>query len=472
MYASDYSQRKPFYGVNSGQIDLTNLDWYHGDDLFRLAWIGPRFRETDPKYGDKMSELRRVFQGHNVLKELVDNWKDGLISQPFTWNLKTPEGDRTDAPDAEIALQRWLDWVNQQATELDPAASNFEPADVWAEFILSLGVIGEGNLRLWQPKRFADDPDPIHRIHLHAPKAGSIMLRRDDDGFIEEISYSYERYQVEGDRVIVQTPDEELEIDTGGRWPVQHVRGRSLLSQSAKQKQAGICHALTMLVRNQSIAGFKERTLINCEFPEEDVERGPGIDQYLYGIPQGDPREPNYASPSVVESQPVGIGSFVEAVQLYRTLLYLEFKQGHLLSAGDGGLSGESRIQMRQGFELHLRGWKRPVEGAIANVLNIVLRLLGYGDLQAVVSLNITTGKLSAEERRQLLEEYNAGLLSKSTTIATLGTVGDVDSELALLDEERREQEARQAVPQPNYGLVPFERANGRTEPPTPIRSF
>jgi SPP1 gp7 family putative phage head morphogenesis protein len=32
--------------------------------------------------------------------------------------------------------------------------------------------------------------------------------------------------------------------------------------------------------------------------------------------------------------------------------------------------------------------------------------------------------------------------------------------------------ELSEAGQQPNYGLAPFERANGRTEPPTPIRSF
>ncbi|MGG6295284.1 hypothetical protein ACQ4M4_12915 [Leptolyngbya sp. AN02str] len=448
---------KPAQSCKSAQ---ENIEWYKGFDLFKLAWVGPKFDSRDPEYERKMAELKRVFQGHNVLAELVDNWKDGLVSEPFTWYLKDSNGQRVEAAEAEIALQRWLDWVNQQALELDPCTTNFEQTDIWSEFVLSLGVTGEACLRLWQPERFADDPDPIHQIHLHAPKTGTVQVERGDDGFVDEMSYAYGQGTQEkhtrndrGEMVITTSTNEEpLVIDTGGRWLIQRVQGRSLLTPSAKQKQGSICHALTMKLRNQEIGGFKERTLLNAEFPEDEegnpvaVERGPGIDQYLYGIPTGDPTSPGYAMPQIHESQPVSVQTFIDSIQIDRTLLYLEFKQGHLLSSGDGGLSGESRIQMRQGFELFLRGYKRPVESAIANILNIVLRILGYTELEAVVQLNITTGKLSAEERSQIIEEYQSGLLSKATAIATLGTVKDVDAELSLIEEDINAAMARQAA--------------------------
>lgn len=434
-----------------------NIQWYLGENLFKLAWIGPYFPQSAPKSAEKMSELQRVFQEHNILRELVDNWKDGLISEPFTWYLKDKTGQRVDAAEAEIALQRWLDWINQQAIEADPESTNFKVSDVWTEFVLSLGVTGEGNLRLWQPEEFADDPDPIHQIHLHSPTVGSVAVDRNKNGFIEKITYTYGEGQRE-----IQTRDrgfvvvaienqqsekhEELRVNSENRWLIQQVRKPTLLTPSSKKKMAAICHALTMKLRNQEIGGFKERTLINAEFPEEETQRGPGIDSYIYGIPQGDPSNPTYSTPSVHESQPVEIRTFLESIQLDRSLLYLEHKQGHLLSAGDGGLSGVSRIQLRQGFELHLRGWKRPIESAIGNILNIVLRILGYSNLEAVVELKITTGKLSAEEKNQIITEYQAGLISRTTAIAKLGTVGDVDAELALMAEELAEATATQPI--------------------------
>lgn len=455
-----------------------NIEFYKGDDLFKVAWIGPTFDPKDPKYGDRMATLKRVFQGHNVLAELVGNWKDGLISEPFTWYLKDQNGERAEGDrvtQAEGLLQRWIDWVEQQSLEADPETTNFQQSDPWSEFILSVGVTGEGSLRLWQPDRFADDPDPLHRIHLHAPKAGSVQVTRGLDGFVDKLTYSHaqgtETQQFGENRQLVITDGSEAEpltLDTGGRWLIQTIRMPSLLTPSAKQKQGAICHALTMMVRNQEIAGFRERTLLNAEFPVDDdgkpidVERGPGIDQYLYGIPSGDEQNPSYTNPSIHESEPVQISTFEQSIQINRTLLYLEFRQGHLLSTGDGGLSGESRLQARAGFELHLRGWKRPVESAIANILNIVLRILGYEDLEAVVELRITTGKLSTEERSEIRADYQAGLLSKATAIAKSGLVDDPDGELALISEEQKQQTARRAPADP-LGLLGDSR-NGRQQ--------
>ena len=149
----------------------------------------------------------------------------------------------------------------------------------------------------------------------------------------------------------------------------------------------------------------------------------------------------------MVESQPVGVETFIDSINTDLQLLYREFRQGHLLADADGGLSGESRIQMRQNFELYLKAWKRPIESAIANILNIVLRLLNYTELEAVVQLNITTGKLSSDERQSVISEYGAGLLSKATALAQLDSVDDVDAELALIKEEA--EEAMQSRPEP-----------------------
>jgi hypothetical protein len=82
---------------------------------------------------------------------------------------------------------------------------------------------------------------------------------------------------------------------------------------------------------------------------------------------------------------------------------------------------------------------KTTIEAAIANILNVVLRILGYEELEAVVQLRITTGKLSPEERQMIITEFDKGLLSKATAIALLGSVDDCDAELALIAEEAAE---------------------------------
>ncbi|MBE7384402.1 MAG: hypothetical protein F6J95_023685 [Leptolyngbya sp. SIO1E4] len=435
-------------------VSLENLKYYHGDAF--SFWVGPTVPQNAPDYATKMAHLERVFQSCNIIKECCNNWRDGLISEPFTWYLKGQDGERVDseadttAAEVEIQLQRWIDWVNQQAINADPTSTHFQQSDPWAEFVLSLGVLGEGALRLWQPARYADAADPIHRIHLHAPKAGSVKIKRNtDDGFIDEIRYCYgshgdETHTLEGDiaKVAIQGSEELLEVDSGGRWLIQHVTGLPLLTRSVKKLQNSINHSLTMKLRNNEVAGFREKVFANAELPEADIERGPGRDLYLYGVPTGDASNPGYTSVGIHESQPVDNASLVASVSLDRTLLYLEFCQGHLLSAGDGSLSGESRIQMRSQFELHLRGWKRRVESAIANILNIVLRILGYEGYEAVITLQLCTGRLSSEERQVYIAEYQAGLLSKATAIAKLGSVSDVDAELSLISEEQQEESA------------------------------
>lgn len=437
-----------------------NIAFYNGDDLFKVAWIGPTVPPASENADRKLAELKRVFQAHNVLRELTDNWRNGLVSQPFQWFLKDKSGERVKASEAEIALQRWIDHVEQQATYQDPCTTDFQLNDPWAEFVTQIGVAGEGNLRLWQPSKFANYDDQIQRIHLHVPRTGTVCVERDNDGFIESVKYNYGEHletQTMGDsgavEVTVSGQEDPLVIETAGRWLIQQIRMPSLFTDSAKRKQGSICHALTMKLRNQELGGFKERTFLNAEFPVDDdgepieITRGPGIDQYAYGIPEGDSNSPSYTNPSMIESQPVGVDTFIDSINTDLQLLYREFRQGHLLADGDGGLSGESRIQMRQNFELYLRACKRPIESAIANVLNIVLRLLGYTELEAVVQLNITTGKLSSEERQAVIGEYQAGLLSKATALAQLDSVGDVDAELALIKEEA--EEAMRSRPEP-----------------------
>ncbi|MEO0533258.1 MAG: phage portal protein [Cyanobacteria bacterium P01_A01_bin.123] len=435
-----------------------NIKVFQGD-FWPDFWIGPTVPPSAPDYTDKMAKLERVFQSANIIQECVNNWRDGLISEPFTWYLKGQDGERVDsesdttAAEAEIELQRWIDWVEQQAIIADPHCSNFQQADPWAEFVLSLGVTGEGALRLWQPARYADAADPIHRIHLHVPKAGSVAIKRNDaDGFIDEISYSYnngtEVQTMEGDRVMVTMGDDALAIDTGGRWLTQYVNAPSLLSSSVKRLQSAVCHAVTMLTRNTEISGFRERVFMNAEYPTDDdgnpidVQRGPGIDTYTYGLPTGDPTNPGYTPVGVYESQPVDNASLTAAIETYRRLIYMQFNQGHLLSAGDGSLSGESRIQMRSQFELNLKGWKRRVESAISNTLNIVLRVLGYEGYEVSLSLNTSSGKLSSEEQQAVIAEFQAGLLSKTTAISKLGSVRDPDAELTLIAEEEAEASA------------------------------
>lgn len=433
-----------------------------------------------------MAEVERVFQSINLVKECCDRHVNCLLGKMPHWYLKGQDGDRvvttddngdrvkSSASQAEIDLQRWIDAVLQRS---DTGQTDQE--DPFFKMATDLVVEGEASLRLWQPERFSGDSDPINTIHLHSPQIGSVKVERGDDGFIDEISYAYGNSNKEiatltGDVLTITTttagqeePESLVVIDTGGRWNISILRSPSMLLPQIKQNQNAINHAATMLLRNQEQAGFLERIFLNAQPPGEWVEdpqspnnerfvpsehglnHGPGEDIFVAGVPSGDPQNPSYSNAGVVFRDPVNVATFLESIAGFRAFIYHAFGQGHLLSEGDGNISGVSRIQLRQDFEVILNRQKRILEAAIANIFNVVLKILGYTEFEAVVQLRVTTGKLTPDERRSVIEEFTAGLLSKATAIALLGSVEDVDAELALIEEEAEEHLRRREPPDP-----------------------
>ena len=269
-------------------------------------------------------------------------------------------------------------------------------------------------------------------------------------------------------------------MDTGGRWLVQGVCVRPIVSESARRLQNSINHGLTMKLRNQELSGFRENIFLNAMPPGRYVpdpsvpggqrfepsgaeERGAGVERYKMGVPTGTEMDPALTTPSLFQSQPVDPRYLLDSVMADTAMVYREFRQGYRLSDSAAGDSGESRIQMRQEFELYLRGFRRPIESAIANTLNVVLKILGYQDLEAVVSLRITTGKLSGEESAVVQSRYDKGLLSRATAMALLGDVPDVDAEIALIDEEMS-TEARPVLPDVDADPAPDQDADDGDE--------
>lgn len=421
-----------------------NVALYKGENLFR-HWIGPKADGYSVEALAVNAKIERVFQAHNAIAEVVDNVVNGLISEQFVITLRGTDGEIDKSDRAEAAhkdLTRWLNWICEQATQVDPLISTLHKADPIAEFVTQVLVCGSAQLRVWQSERDRLNPDPIKRLRLHVPRLGSVKITYDDHGLIEKIEYIYGDGETEAHEYIDGryqiTDGEESVIVDSGRWRILTMAMESLITESVADKQNAICHELTMLVQSQTVSGFRERILLNAQPPGDDVTitRGPGILQYETGVTYRQGGEEKYAIPSVFESQPVAVENFERALNIWRSLLYLEFRQGHLLENG-GDVSGESRVQQRQNFHNHLIGYATAFEGIIAGVLNVALEEFGYGELEAVVDLSITTGKLTADEQRIILEKVAAGLMSKSTAIGLLNDVSDVDAEIEAIALER-----------------------------------
>ena len=119
------------------------------------------------------------------------------------------------------------------------------------------------------------------------------------------------------------------------------------------------------------------------------------------------------------------------------------FGLGYLLSAGDGGMAGISRVQVKQDFVINIKRLIRAIEAAIAGALGTVLRMLDpegeFNDQQLVVNLRLFLGVLLPEERIAILESYEKGFISKTTAMEMLGDSVDTDAELALMKQEKEE---------------------------------
>lgn len=453
-------------------LDEENWEYYLGDTF--QFWVGPKPPVEHPKYASVMNHLGRIYQSYNIIQEGVTHYVNALVGKPFHWYL-SQNGEPVDrASKVEELLQKWWDWQKYLAittgltslTPLSQAIAQMLVRDIGVEEFAGIGV---SYLRLYTPKRLAESKNPWERFVLHCPIPGAIIAKRDDDGFLYEAIYNYNRGQevytlLDSGKTRIATPDETLDVDLGGRLPVFEMRGRCLLSEDIKQAQNSINKTLTIKSENLNTAGFLERVLLNAQLPgewvadpsspggekfvpsQDPLEFGANKITFVQGLPIGDPRSPSgYTSPSIQYRQPVDVGTFRQALEIDTTFVYRAMGLGHLLSAGDGSLSGVSRETIKQDFKTRLEGYGQSIETVLQQVFKLVLLLIsqetGQKDLTAfdpVVQLNLATGDPLPEEKKANLEDLNAGIISKTTAMTRAG-IDDPDAELELINREREE---------------------------------
>jgi hypothetical protein len=232
-----------------------------------------------------------------------------------------------------------------------------------------------------------------------------------------------------------------------------------LLSESVKQTQNSINKVLTLKDINVDAGGFLSRVLLNAQMPGEWVvdvtqpngERfvpstkplpfGPNQAVYINGLPIGDPKSPTgYTSPQLLTEQPIDVGVFSSALAIDYEVFWLSMGLAHLLTAGDGSLSGRSRETIKGDFTVRLEGISEIVEAALVSVFSTVQRfLIPASERTVVCELNLSTGKPLAEERSQAIAEFQSGLRSRTSAMMLVG-VTDPDAEMELIQRERESE--------------------------------
>lgn len=111
--------------------------------------------------------------------------------------------------------------------------------------------------------------------------------------------------------------------------------------------------------------------------------------------------------------------------------------------SGDGSASAVSRVQARADYLNSLLLTKTELDAALRWLLETALAMASYfaglpgrySDLRIFASCKVDTGPLTPEERRVIIEEYQAGQRSRESTMYLLG-VEDVDAEIARIEAE------------------------------------
>jgi hypothetical protein len=474
------------------ELNKRRQDFYEGETW--PYWIGPLPSGSTAADDNARLAVRKAFQRTNKVKECVDRIVNTLVAKPPHWTF---EGDVSEAQTEQLneLLQDWFKSV--WATSQQMKGSGNTP--IW-EAAKDLAVLGRGYLRLWMPARLRAK-EGFANTMLSAVHPGSVSVVYDDDGFPTEYRVStktgVERHvlyqESPGADYLMQVypagneaePIDYLELEPG-QWLVAELTGQSAIGQDVIDAQNAINLALTMQSRSIIQNGFVERILTNAQTPGEWIEDplspsglkfvpapegltlGPGSTTFLQGHPLTNDlgAVTGYTNPGVSYSQPVDIGTYNQAIGQATEIIYLSMGMGHLLAADTGQIAALSRQILQQDAEVRAAQYERAIVGALEQVLTVLCKLYGY-DVRPTVELRKSGTFVSPEAKAQTIAEYNAGLLSKATAIARLGSVEDVDAELAQIEteDEANRQRGAQAAIEALAGAVNQQGQPGQDDP-------
>lgn len=464
------------------------------------GWIGAT-PPQDASYGAIMAEIQRGFLSENLIREVVKRHQAGVLGREPLWRFTVArslaEGEEATSAEkalideAEAALTTWWD-VRQIVRALQQAT-------------VTALLTGRAVLRIFVPAglraengtvQARDLPDALTRVYVDSPDPESAGTFTDPDTRRDVGLFAYQRdnrQAVEATfldeqgltvlRVLTSddAPAEATALPLAGRILMYELRRDALITGQVRDCQRGLNLALTQLLRNVNLAGNLERIVMNAQVPGKWVDAsgapwvegtstgvktwqpgampvGAGAVTFLSGLPLFNPEGTltGYANPNVSFREPVTIDSFVGTRDVYETAILGQCDQRHVLMARDATASGESRKQARAEFETSLRMTKSALDDAGRWLLGTVLALASvfsggagrFEGLRPEFNCAVDAGPLTADERREIINEYSAGVISRETTMSRLG-IEDTDAEAAKIEEERQATDALLQLPAP-----------------------
>lgn len=265
---------------------------------------------------------------------------------------------------------------------------------------------------------------------------------------------------------LANIPDDNISapLDLNGHLTVYEMAGEPLVSEQIRSANKSINLNLTMANHVTVEHGFRELAVTNVEFEKEKVpdryapngyrevpkrlKRGSGVIHNFVGMAMEDGQgNEQLAEPTVEVFDPVPIKSFDDGQNMHRRNALHETRQLWAEITGDAAPSGESRIQALADFIMFSLDFKEEADDAGAWMFETVLFwgawLMGkpgrYSGLRANFVTRLYVGRLSAEERRLLMEEVKQRLRSREGYMLIVGDIPDPAEEKERIKQEDEE---------------------------------
>lgn len=470
------------------------------------GYTGPKPDPGDPQvYAAVMEEIRREFTSQNTIGEVVDRRVNGVLSRPVQFDIINPaNADAPEDPLVEEAKKLLDDWIIER-----------EAQETMVEATKAMTWGGRGPLRIFIPRsELVQGEDGLvvpagtpqeqsMRVYFQSPKPEAAGIIVDEETQQRAGVYFYEldrrKYcelvyaqatpdptpgtpagiaalpqgtparSTQDDRItivrIIPGPgaddSEQLHpLPLGGDLLIYEMAMRPLITSQIKSLQRSGNKNKTMWSRNQNLAGFLERTILNAELPGEwrynettgtdefiphPYKTGPGAMTALIGIEIEDNEgNKSLTRPDIIYRDPVSVETFVETDDKWHMRILQEAHQAHYAIAGDAVASAESRRTAMADYIVDLKRTAGKVEKASVwmakALLNVASYLAGepgkFENLEISAKANIYPGPLSADMVRVVSDLKEKGIYSTERAMSELG-VDDPAAEMKKIEQER-----------------------------------
>lgn len=395
-------------------------EMYEGD-LWRN---GKGLAVKKPPEAAKLQEIKDGFATQNVIEEVVDRRRDGILGREPMWTLLLKKGEAADgqiksAGEMSDALAEWWN-VREMLEKMRQmfAGACFDRLAVIRPFVPKTAYDVSGGL-----KQVSSVADALKLLHFEVKQAnkGGVFFQEDSlepysvykftkaEEEVTEISmadgdglthlthlkekefskFATENLPTLAAYIINQEAQNEtidyapLDLD-GKLYLFELDLKRVFITEPIKSLQKQISLDKTMQGRNTYTAGFRSKHWLNAKPPQgtkeitdadapggvrrekydKPMQDGAGVQSFVQGSPIYDQNNNiiGIANPNVVITDPVSVQTFIESKEDNRAGILAMVDQLHVLISDKASVSGISRADARAEFRQDLKGVKIPVD--------------------------------------------------------------------------------------------------------------